>query len=65
MFRTTPLYEAPAIVERTEIDMPLIGNVSMPTSAMFRTTAAYEAPAIAERTPVGTPLVLANPSNPG
>ena len=66
MFRTTAPYEAPAIVERTEIDMPLIGTAPASTrSAAFRTTRVYEAPAIVERTQVGTPLVLANPSNPG
>jgi len=55
----TPAYEPPAIAERTEIDMPLIGTPSGVPSAAFRVTPAYQAPAIVERTPVGTPLVLA------
>jgi hypothetical protein len=52
------VYEAPAIVERTEVGRPLVAVTSIPTSAVFRTIAVYEAPAVVERTEVGRPLVL-------
>jgi hypothetical protein len=58
--KTSPTrYEAPAIVERTPIELPLIGGLSsVAPSAVFRTTPAYEPPAIAERTQLAKPLVL-------
>jgi hypothetical protein len=34
-FREEPQYEAPAIEERTEIDMPLIGETSNVVCAAF------------------------------
>ena len=52
-------YEAPAIVERTPIELPLVGTTSAVPSAGFRAAPAYEPPAIAERTSVARPLVLA------
>jgi hypothetical protein len=58
------VYEAPAIAERTPIELPLIGTLSSTvTSAVFRTTPVYEAPAIVERTQLGQPLVLSVASN--
>jgi hypothetical protein len=52
-------YEAPAIVERTPIELPLVGILtSTVPSAVFRTTPVYEAPAIVERTQLHQPLVL-------
>ena len=52
-------YEAPAIVERTRVDLPLVLNVAsgQQPSAVFRAEAEYEAPAIVERTPVEMPLI--------
>jgi len=54
-------YEAPAVLERTPVDTPLIGLTSGGgASAAFRPEvieAAYEAPAIAERTPLESPLI--------
>ena len=52
-------YEAPAIVERTPIDLPLIGGAgSGVLSGVFRTMPVYAAPAIAERTRLAPALVL-------
>jgi hypothetical protein len=57
---STTRYEAPAIVERTPIELPLIGILESggSPSAVFRTTPAYEPPAIADRTQLARPLVL-------
>jgi hypothetical protein len=57
---TSDAYEAPAIAERTRVDMPLIGGASQNDSAAFHdgdAEDAYEPPAIAERTRVDVPLV--------
>ena len=54
----TASYQPPAIVERTEIDLPLVAVVASVTeSAAFRRVAAYEPPAILERTEIDLPLV--------
>lgn len=55
------VYEAPAIAERTEIDLPLVAVISGDGgSAAFHPADAderYEARAIAERTEIDHPLV--------
>jgi hypothetical protein len=51
-------YEPPKIDARERIDVPLIGNASLPAeSAVFRPSTAYEPPRIVERSAIGVPLV--------
>ena len=53
-------YEAPAIEERSAIDLPLVATVSGGGSAAFHPAddeEPYDAPAIAERTQIDFPLI--------